>query len=92
MSKRRWVGSKPIKQPTASEGAVEACSACGKRHHIAASTWVMLASGDLVCSNDVCWRVMNRWYKEKIDATEMDKGATGAAVDSDKRGLEAPED
>jgi len=46
----------------------ECCAACGQRHAIVASTWVILASGAFVCANDQCWRVMQSWYKDKDDA------------------------
>ena len=55
----------------------ENCVACGRQHHVQAGTWVMLASGDLVCSNDVCWRVMVKWYKEKTDGQKVDEGTAG---------------
>lgn len=44
--------------------APETCDACGKVHEIMAPTWVMLASGSFVCSNDECWRVMALKFKE----------------------------
>jgi hypothetical protein len=39
----------------------------------------MLASGDLICSNDVCWRVMRKWYKEKTDGQKVDEGSAGGS-------------
>jgi hypothetical protein len=39
----------------------------------------MLASGDLICANDTCWRVMRKWYKEKTDAEKMDEGSAGGS-------------
>jgi hypothetical protein len=57
----------------------ENCAACGARHSIKEGTWVMLASGDLICANDTCWRVMRKWYKEKTDAEKMDEGSAGGS-------------
>lgn len=62
----------------------EHCAACGRRHYIKAGTWVMLASGDLICSNDVCWRVMTKWYKEKTDGQRLDRGAPQGAERGDE--------
>lgn len=70
----------------------ENCAACGRRHQISAGTWVMLASGDLICSNDVCWRVMRKWYKEKTDGEEVDRGSAEGAERSDKGILGEEED
>lgn len=61
----------------------ENCAACGTEHAIVAGTWVMLASGSLVCANDTCWRVMRNWYKEKEDAKRMDEGTAQGPVDQD---------
>ena len=61
----------------------ENCKACGRKHMVKAGTWVMLASGDLVCSNDTCWRVMTKWYKEKTDGQRVDEGTTRGAEQED---------
>jgi hypothetical protein len=47
----------------------------------------MLASGDLVCANDVCWRVMRRWYKEKEDGQRLDRGAQEDSQRKDESSL-----
>lgn len=70
----------------------ENCVACGRQHHVKAGTWVMLASGDLVCANDVCWRVMTKWYKEKTDGQRMDRGSPQGAEQGDESVLGQEED
>lgn len=65
----------------------ENCAACGTEHHIVANTWVMLASGSLVCANDSCWRVMANWYKEKDDAKRMDKSSPRSAEQGNESAL-----
>ena len=59
----------------------ECCAACGKEHAIMAGTWVILASGAFVCSNDQCWRTMANWYKEKEHAERMDGRTAQGAVE-----------
>ena len=63
-------------QPTAPSTDSISCAACGRGHLVIAGTWVSLASGDTVCRNDTCWRVMVKWYKERNDAEKMDEGTT----------------
>ena len=38
------------------QGQSEPCTVCGVNHDIHMGTWVILASGALVCANDQCWR------------------------------------
>jgi hypothetical protein len=52
-----------------------ACQACGKEHLVMDGTWVSLASGDDVCHNEKCMKVMADWYKEKDDAKKVDQGS-----------------
>lgn len=59
------------------------CQACGQEHWIDAGTWVILASGALVCSNDKCWRILANWYKEKEDAKKVDESTAGSTLSQD---------
>ena len=34
------------------------CKACGCEHKLRDGTWVILGTGDLVCANNTCWRVI----------------------------------
>ena len=61
----------------------QCCDACGKEHAIVAGTWVILASGAFVCSNDKCWRILANWYKEKEDAKKMDESTAGRTISQD---------
>ena len=70
-------------KPTAPSTASISCAACGRGHLVITGTWVSLASGDTVCQNDTCWRVMVKWYKEKDDGEKMDDGTARGAEQED---------
>ena len=34
----------------------EPCQACGAMHNLDMGTWIMTATGKLLCAKDKCWR------------------------------------
>ena len=60
---KKWKPAKLSKTPTVSPDAKEYCAACNRTHYLVANGYVILGSGDLVCNNDACWRVIAKVEK-----------------------------